>query len=163
MDVRPTRLAVAGRYQERHAIAQRLNDAKLDDLPVEITSTWLTCPEEHDSDLTDEQAVARANQNCAEIVQADILLYFPSWHWDSLFKWFCPNWSPGRLIDYGYALACGLDILIVGRPEPSIYFTPHVATVCTPKTLRDTLGRVLRIDAQSNRGDNERDVALPKN
>lgn len=33
------RLAVAGRYQERHAIAEMLRDAQLDQLPIELTAS----------------------------------------------------------------------------------------------------------------------------
>lgn len=135
-ETKMARIAVAGRYAERHAIKKILTDSKLDDLPVEITASWMDCTEEYDRDLTDEQAMERADQNYDEIFAADILLYFPSW-WSGTELSQIARWSPGRLIDYGMALACGLDIIIVGTPEPSIYF--RGATVCTPETLREAV------------------------
>lgn len=144
-----TRIAIAGRYAERRAIKQILADAKLDDLPVEITASWLDATAEGDGDLSDEQAVEQATQNCQEIIWADILLYFPSWALvpgysiqdsEDIMTWE-PRWSPGRLIDFGIALAYGLELIIVGTPEPSIYF--RGVTVCTPETLHETVKKVV--------------------
>lgn len=143
-DAIKVRIAVAGRYQERQAIQQILANAQLSDLPVIITASWLSATNESDAELNDEQAVHQAVKNMVEIEHADLLLYFPSWTMrrpdlnpampDHEAR---PIWSPGRLIDYGYALAVGLDILIVGTPEQSIYFRGEKS--CTPETLREAI------------------------
>lgn len=137
------RLAVAGRYPERHTIKQVLAEAKLDALPVVITASWLDCTEESDADLTDEQAVSRAAINRGEIASAHALRYFPSWLKDEWGGNFLPRWSPGRLIDVGMAIACGVPIIIVGRPEPSLYFRGDMVTACEFETLRQTVQMVL--------------------
>jgi len=143
----PYRLAIAGRYAERHTIKQMLAEAKLDTLPVVITASWMDCDEEGDADLTDEQAVDRVAQNMREIANAHALLYVPSWT-DSRFEpgVMLPVWSPGRLIDVGLAMGFGVPIIVVGRPEPSIYFRGELVTVCEWETVRETIKRVLRIE-----------------
>lgn len=139
------RLAVAGRYAERHAIAEMLRDAQLDQLPVEITATWLTGPEACDGDLTDEQAVEQVETNTREIKSADALLYVPSWYTvpsgDSVG---IARWSPGRLIDFGMAMGFTIPIIVVGQPEHTIYQRGELVTVCAPETLRETIQRVLK-------------------
>jgi hypothetical protein len=84
--------------------------------------------------LSDSEAGVQIIQNRRDIQDSDALLYFPSL-----------VWSPGRLIDYGMALAYGLPIIICGAPENSMYFRSEMVTVCEPVTLTITLLRVLRI------------------
>ena len=140
--VTPLRLAVAGRYAERHTIKKVLAEAQLDALPAVITASWLDCTEEGDADLTDEHAVSRAKINRGEIANAHALLYFPSWGWD---RGTVPNWSPGRLIDVGIAFASNIPIIVVGRPEPTIYQRGELVTVCAQETLRETVKKVLGV------------------
>lgn len=140
------RLAVAGRYAERRAIKQMLQEANLDTLPVEITASWLDCTENGDADLTDDQAVAQAYTNADEIMGAHALLYVPSWYdapsekSDGI-----PRWSHGRLIDFGMAMGFMIPIIVVGKPEYTIYQRGTLVTVCDWATLRETLRRVLKI------------------
>ena len=145
----PLRLAIAGRYAERHTIKQRLAEANLDTLLVTITASWLDCQEERDADLTDEQAVSRAKINRGEIASAHALLYVPSWIYRSYYEQMeglaVPGWSPGRLIDVGIAFACRVPIIVVGQPEPSIYFRGELVSVCDWGTVRETVQRVLGI------------------
>lgn len=138
------RLAIAGRYAERHTIKQMLTEAKLDALPVVITASWLDCTEEGDANLTDEQAVSRAKINRAEIASAHALIYVPSWVYTRSGLPDRVVWSPGRLIDVGIAFANRIPIIIVGSPEPSVYFRGDMVTVCEPETLRATVQRVLQ-------------------
>lgn len=139
------RLAVAGRYAERHAIAEMLKYAQLDWLPVEITASWLTCGEACDAELTDAQAVEQVETNTGEIMCADALLYVPSWYTvpsdDSVG---IPRWSPGRLIDFGMAMGFMIPIIVVGQPEHTIYQRGELVTVCAWGTLRETIARVLK-------------------
>ena len=148
----PFRLSVAGRYAERHAIAQILAHANLDTLPVEITASWLNGTAESDADLTDAQAVAQVDQNVLEILSSQALLYVPSWstRWDDLDPAMPsheprPIWSPGRLIDFGLAMGVMIPIIVVGRPEPTIYQRGELVTVCDWGTLRETIQRVLNM------------------
>lgn len=139
------RLAVAGRYAERHAIAEMLRDAQLDQLPIEITASWLTGPEAYDADLTDEQAAEQVETNTGEIMCADALLYVPSWYTaPSADSAGIARWSPGRLIDFGMAMGFMIPIVVVGRPESTIYQRGELVTVCSLETLRETIQRVLK-------------------
>ena len=133
------RLAVAGRYAERHTITQRLAEAGLAALPVVIMASWLDCAEECDADLTDDQAVSQAKINRAEIGAAHALIYVPSWKMDQYGDNWLPVWSPGRLIDVGIAFANRIPIIVVGEPEPSIYFRGELVTVCEWGNLQDTI------------------------
>lgn len=139
------RLAVAGRYAERHAIAEMLRGAQLDQLPVEITASWLTGEEACDAELTDDQAVEQVDTNTGEIMCADALLYVPSWYTaPSADSPGIARWSPGRLIDFGMAMGFMIPIIVVGTPEPTIYQHSEFVTVCDPATLRDTIQRMLK-------------------
>lgn len=136
------RLAVAGRYAERHAIKHKIAEATLEGIQAVVTSGWMDCAEEGDADLTDEQAVSRAKINRGEIASAHALIYVPSWERDG-YDELVPRWSPGRLIDFGIAFACRIPIIVVGVPEPSIYFRGALVTVCNWETLRETVQSVL--------------------
>lgn len=133
------RLAVAGRYQDRHSILAMLEKADLSTIPAVLTASWLTGTAENDAALTDAVAYGQVATNLAEIKQADALLYFTC-H-TSIGGY--PFWSPGRLIDFGIALASNVPIIVVGKPEPTIYQRGQLVTVCTIKTLRETVKTVM--------------------
>jgi hypothetical protein len=141
------RIAIAGRYQDRHAIKELLMAAGVQELPgIMLTATWLTLAAEHDGDLSDEQAYEQVMINDREIAAADLLLYFPCWSDDGL-----PCWSPGRLIDFGMALARGVPILIVGQPEPTIYQRRTLVRDCMPATLAETMRQMLGVGESARR------------
>lgn len=138
------RLAVAARYADRQDIQHFLDLAQLTKLPVQLTASWLTATEESDADLTDAQAEQAVSTNRNEIREAHLLLYFSCWirsrpdlNPSMPDHPAYPLWSPGRLIDYGLAVASNIPILIVGQPEPSIYFRGEQVSVCerTPMAL----------------------------
>jgi hypothetical protein len=142
----PSRLAVAGRYLDRHATQAFLDSVPFAQHGFAITASWLTQPEASDSDLNDAQAIERAELNILEITKADALLYFPKWveaRLDGTDSW--PLWSPGRLIDVGLAMALCVPIVVVGKVEPSIYFRNGLVTVCEaqPDALLGCIHRVL--------------------
>lgn len=129
------RLAVAARYTDRPYVHDLLAQAKLDILPVEITADWLTSPFEADGELSLEEAQRQVIINRREIILSHALLYIP--HYNIQFR---PEWSPGRLIDVGMAMAMALPIIICGRREPSLYFSGYQPLIqCWPDELHDTL------------------------
>ena len=129
------RLAVAARYTDRPYVHDLLAQAKLDILPVEITADWLTSPFEADGELSLEEARRQVIINRREIILSHALLYFP--HYNIQFR---PDWSPGRLIDVGMAMAMALPIFVCGRREPSLYFSGYQPLIqCWPDELHDTL------------------------
>ena len=140
----PYKLAVAGRFAERHTITRMLATAQLDPLLVVVTASWLASEAESDGVMSDEAARLQVETNIVEILNADLLLYVPSWFMGTLTNgghvW-DPRWSPGRCIDVGIAMGAGVPVLIVGTPEPSIYFRGMPS--CQPGELRETVGRLL--------------------
>jgi len=131
------KIAIAGRYLERAEIRTQLAQAGL---LHAVTASWLDSPAEGDSDLSEAQARLQVETNVVEILNADLLLYVPSWGITPglLLE---PYWSPGRLIDVGIAIVARVPVLIVGKPESSIYF--RGMPVCDWGTVRETVEGIL--------------------
>lgn len=137
----PIKIAVAGRYQDRATIREQIRIAGLDREPFELTASWITNTQENDAAMTDEQAMLQAQVNVIEIVQADALLYFPCFN--ALGE---PFWSPGRLIDFGIAMATCVPIIVVGPREPTMYQRGELVTsVRAPTEIRPAIEYILRI------------------
>lgn len=150
------KLAVAGRYQDRRAIKKVLAGANLEPFGTMITASWLDSSADSDGAMTDSDARVQVETNVVEILNADLLLYFPSWKHercgkDEALNFIAyPRWSPGRCIDVGIAIGASVPVLIVGTPEPSIYFRGIPS--CRPDELRETVQWMLagRIVAREN-------------
>lgn len=139
----PIRLSVAGRYQDRATIKRQINQSGLfvqSAFPVDITASWIDSANENDAALSDFQAKEQVMLNMQEIADADVLLYFSCVN--ALGE---PFWTPGRLIDFGIAFGKGKPIIIVGKPEESIYFRCHLVTSCEPNKLCETIKKVLGV------------------
>lgn len=111
------RLAIAGRYAERHRIKAVLQLANLDAI---VTAAWLDGPQRDDGDLMHCQALAQVRCNWHEVANCDALLFFPSW-----------TVSCGRYVDLGMALALQKPVIVVGSSgqdlfRHSIYLRPTV-------------------------------------
>lgn len=133
------RLAVAARYQDRDAVVTLLRNAKIDTLALEVTASWLSNTAGSDSDVSLNDAQKQVVINRREIILSHALLYLPCWNIN-----FKPEWSPGRLIDVGIAMAMGLPVIVCGRREPSLYFNGYQPLrQCWPDELHDALAELV--------------------
>lgn len=119
---------LASRYGRKLELRQRRED--LQQAGHVVTSQWL------DTDLraTDlgvtssgpEDREYHAQQDLADIQRADVLIAFTE----------DPEAGPvssrgGRHVEFGYALACGRPVIVVGPRENIFHFLPNVRVFAT--------------------------------
>ena len=117
---------LAGPYQWKDQIIGYANAARA--VGIEITSFWLEEP--HDSkiqlkDLPEEEHTAYALRDLRDIDAADALVLFAVPPTDT------PIPRAGRHVEFGYALAQGLEIFVVGGKENIFHYLPWVKHVET--------------------------------
>lgn len=120
------KIYLAGPYQHKDKIINYANAARA--VGIEITSSWLEEP--HDSkielkDLTEEQHATYALRDLRDIDVADALVLFAVPPTDT------PIPRAGRHVEFGYALAQGLEIVVVGGKENIFHYLPWVKHVAT--------------------------------
>lgn len=81
-----------------------------------VTSTWLFIPSEAEA-LTGMQAANFAMKDLDDLDRADVCILFNPEGYPQ---------SPGRNIEFGYALAKGKALWIVGRPKGVFQYLPHI-------------------------------------
>lgn len=147
-------VSVAGAYEDRGAICTMLmqalslpsgpiTKAQLACLEFMLRAEWLNSTVASDEALTKAQVQAIQDQNKADIRASDVLVYVPKLGPSTLAMYsgtFLPAWTPGRLIDYGIAVAFDQPIVICGPVESACpYFRGARVRVCEPKNLAETI------------------------
>jgi nucleoside 2-deoxyribosyltransferase len=113
---------LAGRYARREEfkeVAERLRK----EVGLEITSRWLHETEDVNSDMGDhskEFYEATAQIDLEDVAAADVIIFFSE---DPLEGWK----RGGRHVEFGYALALGKTICVIGPRENVFHYTPKVA------------------------------------
>jgi len=100
---------------------------------IEVSSNWLdeiAGPNATLSDFPDEYFVMAAQTDLTDIDGSDALLFFSE---DPLE----PHVRGGRHVEYGYALAKGIPIIVIGPKENIFHFIDRVLVV---KTFADAVG-----------------------
>lgn len=115
-----TKIYIAGRFS-------RINEFRriavlLRDRGYQITSQWLeedVAPDHTMSDITPEYAQESAYTDLADIDRADTLLFFSV---DPLVG------TPrgGRHVEFGYALAQGLQVIVIGPRENIFHYFDNI-------------------------------------
>ena len=97
--------------------------ADLEQAGIEVTSRWLRGGHEWvgtpDEEIPVEAKARFATEDLEDMLNADTVVCFTE----------SPRSGPargGRHVEYGYALACGMDILVVGHRENVFYCLPDV-------------------------------------
>ena len=91
---------LAARYERRGELLGYIE--RLADAGIEVTSTWLT--------LEMDNLANAAQMDLNEIRSADMLIFFSE---DPLTAWV----RGSRCVEYGYALAAGKQIIVIGQRE----------------------------------------------
>lgn len=111
---------LAGRYSRKNELRECA--AELEACDYLVTSSWLK--EHYDpnvqlKELTDEDNRKIAEQDVVDIDRAEALVFFAE----------DQNAQPprgGRHAEYGYALAKGLQLFVIGAKENIFHFLPNV-------------------------------------
>jgi nucleoside 2-deoxyribosyltransferase len=112
------KIYLAGRYSRRAELAEYARD--LERCGATITATWLGGRHEAFETgriATDEMKAAWAKEDLYDIAQADTLLLFT----DSE-----PVTRGGAFVEFGYALAAGKNIGVIGPKTHVFCFLPEV-------------------------------------
>lgn len=121
------KIYIAGRYSRRDEF--RGVAKQLEEMGHEVTSRWLSedIPLQHSMyDLAPEYAERSANYDLADIDAATVLLFFAE---DVLTP------RGGRHVEFGYALAKGKFIYVIGPRENIFHYDPMVINIPNVKYL----------------------------
>lgn len=112
------RLYIAARYSRKQEMEQ-VRD-RLERNSIEVTSGWLDEPHAPDTPLdgiSSDQSREYAQKDLDDIDRSDTFLFFSE---DVLTP------RGGRHVEFGYALAKGKDIYVIGDEENIFHFLPQV-------------------------------------
>ncbi len=99
----------------------------------EVTSKWVDVEEGVDSDASDEKLVVYAKMDLQDVDDADVLMAFS-------YPRSQPNIGGGRHIEFGYALARGKRIVVVGpKGEHIFHWMPGVKCCATIEEAKEIL------------------------
>lgn len=110
---------LAARYSRKNEIAAYAQELK--SMGFEVTSTWTEETHATNVQLTDITPATHAEysqRDISEIDAADMMVFFSESPTE-------PHVRGGRHVEFGYALAIGLDILIVGPAENIFHYLPE--------------------------------------
>jgi nucleoside 2-deoxyribosyltransferase len=114
------KLYFAGKWSTGPAL---LEAAKRLPLGVYCQSNWLYIPTEKDSsELSDIDRWVYADGDLQDIVSADALVLF-----NKVIETDVPA-SPGRFIEFGYALALGRPVYVIGESPYSVFYSHPLVT-----------------------------------
>lgn len=127
------RVYIASRYSRRDEM--RNVAEQLSERGFIVSSTWLQedYPLNMNLDgLTPEQHAEIATQDLEDVISSDKLIFFAE---DQ------NNQPPrgGRHCEFGYALALGIDIYIVGNRENIFHYLPNLKVVPNLEALWDVI------------------------
>lgn len=107
-----TAVYLAARFGRRAEMTKKRFDLRV--MGIEVTSRWLEEPDEHhDMDFTTGEATVLKDADFADIDRADTLILFTE----------APPFPTtlasrgGRFVEFGYALARGKRVVVVGPVE----------------------------------------------
>jgi len=106
---------------------------KLEKIGIEVTSRWLEEPHASDAEISDDLKTQYALMDLEDVERADVLIFFsvePT----------TPTPRGGRHVEFGYALALGVHIIVVG-PKENIFH--HVPWVNFAKDFEEAKGLLL--------------------
>lgn len=112
---------IAARYSRREEIKQFAQ--QLRSMGIQVTSSWLTethSPTIQIKEIADRELRELAEQDMRDIEEADSFLFFAE---DQ------NNQPPrgGRHVEFGYALARGKRIFVIGEKENIFHYLPWVS------------------------------------
>ena len=112
-------LYFAGRYGRRGELRRYARELR--SMGITVTSRWLDGAQESDSNGSPEQAMRHAMDDLEDLNLADVLVAFTEG----------PDPAPnrargGRHVEFGYALAKGMRICVVGHRENVFCYLPDV-------------------------------------
>lgn len=110
------KIYIAARYSEKHEMAAQADIFRQNG--IEVTSTWLDeshHPETKMSDIHDDNLAGYAYNDLRDIDEADWLVF-------SSIEPTIPAVRGGRHVEFGYALARGKRILVIGPKENIFHY-----------------------------------------
>lgn len=114
---------LAAQYHRKEEIRKYADDLR--HIGHEVTSSWLEEPHAPTTqliDLTDQQHRDYAIQDIVDIVQADSLVFFSVPDTELTVR-------GGRHVEFGYALARGIPIIVVGPKENIFHYLKGIQHV----------------------------------
>jgi nucleoside 2-deoxyribosyltransferase len=112
------KLYIAAQYSRKEEMLEKASALRA--MGVEVTSRWMEedyHPYIQLSEITDEKNAEIADYDLSDIEDADTFLFFSEEH---------PPKRAGRHVEFGYALALGLDMHVVGCKENIFHYLPEV-------------------------------------
>lgn len=127
------KIYLAGKYSSKEEIREKA--AELRALGIEVTSTWLEEPHAPNtamSDVPEDDLAVYAQNDLTDIEMADWLVFFSEDPTTSVVR-------GGRHVEFGYALATDMGILVVGPHENIFHHLPEVIVISTWNEAKEFL------------------------
>jgi hypothetical protein len=138
------RVYIAAPFEDRSFVEQQT--AWLESLGHICLSTWWSHTDRnlHDCSMSPHALSCLARGDIAQLVRADCLIFMAQQRGTGEY------FSGGRHVEFGVALAAGLHIICVGKPENIFHYLPGVRWVSVTDDLSAELEEVRKCLQQTD-------------